>query len=40
MGSSNKHKKEKKSNEKLNNSAIFGNHENFIEHLDSNNSLN
>ena len=40
MGNSNEHKKEKKLNEKLNNSAIFDKHKNFIDHLDSNNSLN
>ena len=40
MGNSNKHIKEKNSNEKLNNSAIFGKHKDFIKNIDSNNSMN
>jgi len=37
MGNSNKHKKEKNTNKKLNNS---GKHKNIIEHLDQNNLMN
>ena len=39
MGNSNKYKKEQKSNENLNKSAIFGKHEDIIKHLDSSISM-
>ena len=39
MGNSNKHKEEKKSNEKLNNSVVLISHKDYFEYTDSNEDL-